>query len=56
MGKRLNNWTVYLDRCKTIAVKKSRILDFIFMTEVLMAIRYNRDVDWLDSAAMDLLL
>ena len=51
MGKGFRNWVVFFDSCRTISVRKDRILDFISVTEAKMVIGYKREVDWLDGAA-----
>ena len=56
MKKGFRNWIVFFDSCRTISVGKDRILDFISTTEVKMVIGYKREVDWLDGAAIDLLI
>jgi len=56
MKKGFRNWIVFFDSCRTISVGKDRILDFISTTEVKMVIGYKREVDWLDGAALDLLI
>lgn len=47
---------VHFGSCETIDIEKYRISNFIAVTEVSMVVGYKRDVDWIDSAAMDLLL
>jgi hypothetical protein len=37
-------------------VRKDRISDFISSTGVKMVMGFNKTVDWLDSAVMDLLI
>ena len=56
MGKGFRNWVVFFDSCLTMKVGKDRILDFIAATEVKMVIGYKREVNWLDSTALDLLI
>ena len=56
MKKGFRNWIIFFDSCRTISVGKDRILDFISTTEVKMVIGYKREVDWLDGAAIDLLI
>ena len=56
MGKNFRNWIIFFDSCRTINVGKDRILDFISATEVMMVIGFKREVNWLDSAAIDLLI
>jgi len=56
MGRSFRNRIVFFDGCRTLNVKKDRIMDFISVTGVKMVMGYKRDVDWLDSAALDLLV
>ena len=56
MGKGFRNWVVFFDSCRTMNVGKDRILDFISTTEVKMVIGYRKELDWLDGAAIDLLI
>ena len=56
MGKDFRNWIIFFDSCRTMNVGKDRIFDFISATEAKMVIGYKREVNWLDSAALDLLI
>jgi len=56
MGKKFRNWIVFFDSCETMKVGKERILDFMSATEVNMVIGYKKEVNWLESAALDLLI
>jgi hypothetical protein len=56
MGKGFTDWVIHFGTCATIDVAKRRILNFIIATEVSMVVGYKNDVDWMDSAALDLLL
>ena len=56
MGKDFRNWVIFFDSCLTMKVRKDKILNFIAATEVKMVIGYKRDVNWLDSTALDLLI
>ncbi len=56
MGKAFRNWVIFFDNCLTMNAEKDRILDFVSVTEVKMVIGYKREVTWLDSAALDLLI
>jgi hypothetical protein len=56
MEKGFRNWVIFFDSCLTMKVTKDTILDFITTTEVKMVIGYKREVNWLDSTAMDLLI
>ncbi len=56
MGKGFRNWIIFFDSCRTMNVGKDRILDFISTTDVKMVIGYRNGLDWLDGAAIDLLI
>ena len=56
MGKRFSNWIVHFGACGTINVEDIRLNDFFQSTEIRMISGYtNNKVDWIESAAMDLL-
>jgi hypothetical protein len=50
------NWVVHFGSCATLNIQHSRISRFIEATGVAMVIGYRKDVDWIDSAAVDLIL
>ncbi|MGH7393059.1 MAG: DUF6642 family protein [Candidatus Rokuibacteriota bacterium] len=50
------NWVVHFGSCATINIPQARISRFIASTRVSMVVGYKRDVDWIDSAAIDLVL
>ena len=56
MGDGFANWVVHFGSCATINIPQARISRFITVTEVSMVVGYKTDVDWIDSAAVDLLL
>lgn len=56
MGDGFANWVVHFGSCATINIPHARISRFIASTKVSMAMGYRTDVDWIDSAAVDLLL
>ena len=56
MGKRFRNWIVFFDSCSTLRVQKDRVFDFMAQTGVAMVMGYRRDVEWVNGAAMDLLV
>ncbi len=56
MGRSFRNRIVFFDSCRTLAVKKDRVMDFISMTGVTLVMGFKREVDWLDGAAIDLLV
>jgi hypothetical protein len=56
MGKGFNDWIVHFSACGTIGVEPQRLANFIATTNVAMMVGYKRDVDWMEGAALDLLL
>lgn len=56
MGEGFVNWVVHFGSCATLNIEQARISRFIDATGVAMVIGYRKDVDWIDSAAVDLLL
>ena len=56
MGRKFRNWIIYFDSCTTLKVEKGRISDFLTHTEASMLIGFERNVDWLEGAAIDLLV
>jgi hypothetical protein len=56
MGDGFTNWVMHFGSCATINVEPARISKFIGDTQVSMVLGYRIDVDWIDSAAVDLLL
>lgn len=55
MGKGFADWVVHFGSCGTIDVSQSRLTKFATSTQVLLVAGYTKDVDWMESAAMDLL-
>lgn len=56
MGDGFANWVVHFGSCATLNVETARISRFIAATGVSMVVGYRKDVDWIDSAAIDLIL
>ena len=56
MGDGFTNWVIHFGTCATISVEPARISRFIAATQVSMVLGYKTDVDWIDSAALDLVL
>ena len=50
------NWVVHFGSCATLNIPQARISRFIATTRVSMVVGYRKDVDWIDSAAIDLVL
>jgi hypothetical protein len=56
MGERFAGWAVHFGSCSTIAVSRGRLRRFIAATKVAIVLGYETDVNWIASAALDLLL
>jgi hypothetical protein len=56
MDHGFTDWVVHLGMCSTLNVERERISRFIDTTDVSMLLGYKQDVNWIDSAAIDLLL
>jgi len=56
MGKNFAKWVIHFGTCSTINTEKSIISAFINSTETSMVIGYTQDVDWIETAALDLIL
>jgi hypothetical protein len=56
MGTRFTDWTIHFGCCSTVRVEPERVQAFIEATRVKMVIGYTKDVDWIESSAMDLLI
>lgn len=50
------SWVVHFGSCATINIPLARISRFIATTKVSMVVGYKKDVNWIDSAAIDLML
>jgi len=56
MGRRFSGWAVHFGCCSTIAVPRRRIRNFMRATGAAMVSGYGRDVNWVATAALDLIL
>ncbi len=56
MERRFKDWIVFFDSCGTLKLEKKRVLHFLRSTGVLMVLGFRKEVDWMESAAVDLLL
>ena len=56
MGRGFNDWIVHFSTCGTIGVSKQRLADFMAATNVSLMVGYKSAVDWMEGAALDLLL
>jgi hypothetical protein len=56
MKKSFRNWIIFFNSCQALKVEKSRIYDFISKTGVMMVMGYKEKLNWIDGAALDLLL
>ena len=55
MGTRFAGWAVHFGSCSTISVPLSRIRVFMAATRVAMVSGYGKDVNWVATAALDLI-
>jgi len=56
MGRRFAGWAVHFGSCSTIDVPRRRLERFMQATGVAVVLGYETDVNWIASAALDLLL
>lgn len=56
MGSRFRDWIIHFGCCSTIRVSKQRLNDFVEATGVKMVLGYTKDIDWIESSALDLLV
>lgn len=56
MGRRFAGWAVHFGCCSTIAIPPRRIRNFMGATRVAMVSGYGKDVNWVATAALDLIL
>ncbi len=55
MGNRFAGWTVHLGGCGTINGSNADVRSFMQRTDVAMVTGYSKEVDWMSSAALDML-
>jgi hypothetical protein len=55
-GKKKYPWIIFFDSCLTLNVEKERIQDFMASTGIRTVIGFKKKVDFVDAAAIDLLL
>ena len=55
MGTRFAGWAVHFGSCSTLAIPLNRIRTFMAATRVAMVSGYVRDVNWVATAALDLM-
>lgn len=56
MGQRYEGWVVHIGSCNTLNAKESEIREFIKQTGIKVVTGYVKTVDWVDSAALDLII
>jgi hypothetical protein len=56
MGIGFRDWVIHFGTCETVDVPRATLRRFIQRTGVAMVVGYRGSVDWIDSAASDLLL
>lgn len=55
MGRRFKNWIIHFGCCSTLRYE-STIQTFVEQTGISMATGYRRDVDWIESTTLEMLL
>ena len=55
MGEKFGDWVVHFGSCRTLGSSR-QMADFVEQTGVALATGYTKNVDWAESAALDLLL
>jgi hypothetical protein len=56
MGRKFAGWIIHFGTCGTLQAPRPRLRTFFRETRVAMLLGYRKDVDWIESAAMDLIL
>jgi hypothetical protein len=56
MGTKFKDWVIHFGSCGTLSANKMRLQRFRDATQTSLLIGYKGDVDWVDSAAMDLII
>jgi hypothetical protein len=56
MGGRFTDWIVHFGSCGTIGADDEELEGFVRKAGVAAVMGYTKDVDWVESAAMDLIL
>ncbi len=55
MGEKFGDWIVHFGSCRTVGSSR-QMTDFVEQTGVALATGYTKNVDWAESAALELLL
>jgi len=56
MGGRFAGWVVHFSSCSTVKIEEGRLARFVAETKVAMITGFTKEVDWTESAVVDLLL
>jgi hypothetical protein len=56
MATRFSDWIIHFGCCSTLRVASERLQSFVATTQVKMILGYTKDIDWIESSAMDLLI
>ena len=56
MGRKFSSWVFHFGTCGTINTDSRELSRFMRGTGASLLLGYKKDVDWIDSAAMDLIL
>ncbi len=56
MGRKFSSWVVHFGSCGTLRADSADLEKFMAETGVDLLLGYTKNVDWIDAAAMDLIL
>lgn len=56
MGRKFANWVIHFGTCGTIHTTPAVLRDFKRRTGAALLLGYTKNIDWVESAAMDLIL
>jgi len=56
MAACFTDWIIHFGCCSTIRVEPDRLQQFVATTQVKMVMGYTKNIDWIESAAMDMLI
>ena len=56
MRTKFKGWVIHFGTCGTLSANKKQLQRFLDSTQASLLIGYKSDVNWIDSAAMDLII
>lgn len=56
MGRKFKNWIVHFGSCSTAGADADTLEEFVDSTGITAAMGYTEAIDWIESAAMDMIL